>query len=137
MVSSGASGGLKQSTLKFQVLDSLGAGMAGQNVSIALGSSTINAGVTFSVGGVATIAQQLVTTDGSGFASVTVTSGSLPTPVVATASLESSPSIQQPSSGVAVTSGRATQNAASLSAAKLSIEAFRTDGVQNPDYARG
>ncbi len=130
MVSSGASGGLKQSTLKFQVLDSSGTGMSGQSLNITLGNSTINAGVTFSVGGVATALAQNVTTDGSGFASVTVTSGSLPTPVVVTAALVSSPAIQAASSGVAVTSGRATQNAASLSASKLSIEAFRIDGVQ-------
>jgi len=130
MVSSAASGGLKQSTLKFQVLDSSGAGMSGQNVNITLGNSTINAGVTFSVGGVATALTQSVTTDGSGFASVTVTSGSLPTPVVVTAALASNSAIQAASSGVAVTSGRATQNAASLSASKLSIEAFRIDGVQ-------
>ena len=73
MVSSAASGGLKQSTLKFQVLDSSGTGMSGQSVSITLGNSTVNAGVTFSVGGVATTVPQVVTTDGSGFASVTVT----------------------------------------------------------------
>ncbi len=130
MVSSAASGGLKQSSLKFQVLDSSGTGMSGQSVIITLGNSTINAGVTFSVGGVATTAPQAVTTDGSGFASVTVTSGSLPTPVVVTAALVSAPGIQAASSGVAVTSGRATQNAASLSATKQSIEAFRIDGVQ-------
>ena len=130
LVSSGASGGLKQSTLKFQVVDSTGNGMSGQAVNISLGNSTISAGVTFSVGGVATTEPQLVTTDNAGFASVTVTSGSLPTPVIVTAALQVNPSIQAASSGVAVTSGRATQNAASLSATKLSIEAFGTDGVQ-------
>jgi len=130
MVSSAASGGLKQSTLKFQVVDSSGTGMSGQNVSISLGNSTISAGVTFSVGGVASVAPQVVTTDGTGFASVIVSSGSLPTPVVVTAALVSNPIVQASSTGVAVTAGRATQNAASLSASKLSIEAFRTDGVQ-------
>lgn len=130
MVSSAATGGLKQSTLKFQVLDSSGAGMSGQSVQISLSPATISAGVTFSVGGVATTAMQTVTTDSSGYASVTVSSGSLPTPVIVTAVLTSNAAVQASSSGVAVTSGRATQNAASLSATKLSIEAFRTDGVQ-------
>ncbi len=130
IVTSEASGGLKQSTLKFQVLDSAGVGMAGQSVSIALGGSTISAGVTFSVSGVGTISPQVVTTDSSGFASVTITSGSLPTPVVVTAALVSNPLVKAASSNVSVTSGRATQNAASLSATKLSIEAYRTDGVQ-------
>ena len=130
MVSSGSSGGLKQSTLKFQVLDSGGAGMSGQSVNITLGNSTVSAGVAFSNGGVSTTTPQTVITDGSGFVSVTVTSGSLPTPVIATAALASSPLIQAASTGVAVTSGRATQNAASLSASKFSIEALSVDGVQ-------
>lgn len=130
IVSSAASGGLKQSTLKFQVVDSSGTGMSGQSVSLVLGNSTISAGVTFSVSGVPTVAPQVVTTDSGGFAAVTVSSGSLPTAVVVTASLVANPSVQAASSGVAVTSGRATQNAASLSATKLSIDGFRTDGVQ-------
>ncbi|WP_293606718.1 hypothetical protein [Polaromonas sp. UBA4122] len=128
MVTSAASGGLKQSTLKFQVLDGSGAGMSGQSVSISLANSTISAGVTFSGG---TTAPQVVPTDGSGYASVTVSSGGLPTPVVVTAALVGfTPVVQASSSGVAITSGRATQNAASLSATKLSIEGFNVDGVQ-------
>ena len=130
MVSSAAATGLKQSTLKFQVLDSSGLGMAGQTVNISLASAAIGAGVTFSVGGVATTSIQSVPTDGNGFASVTVSSGGLPTPVVLTAVLSSNSTVIASSSGVAVTSGRATQNAASLSATKLSIEGFNTDGVQ-------
>ena len=130
MVSSAAATGLKQSSVKFQVLDSSGAGMAGQAVSISLASAAISAGVTFSVGGVATISIQSVTTDVNGFAAVTVSSGGLPTPVVLTAVLASNTAVIASSSGVAVTSGRATQNAASLSATKLSIEGFDFDGVQ-------
>jgi len=130
MVSSTATGGVKQSTLKFQVLDSSGAGMSGQSVDMALGSTTSAAGVTFSVGGTATTAMQIVTTDGSGYASVTVSSGGLPTPVVVTATLASNATVQASSSGVAVTSGRATQNAASLSASKLSIDGYDYDGQQ-------
>lgn len=130
MVSSAAATGLKQSSVQFQVLDSSGAGMAGQTVNISLASAAIGAGVTFSVGGVATISIQSVTTDVNGFASVTVSSGGLPTPVVLTAALASNPTVIASSSGVAVTSGRATQNAASLSATALSIEGFNFDGVQ-------
>lgn len=130
MVTSTAASGLKQSSLKFQVLDSSGSGMSGQAVTISLSPSTISSGVTFSVGGLATTTTQTVTTDSSGFASVTVSSGGLPTPVVVTAALVSNPTVQASSSGIAVTSGRATQNAASLSATKLSIEGFNVDGVQ-------
>lgn len=130
MVTSAAASGLKQSTLKFQVLDGSGSGMSGQTVNISLSPSTISSGVTFSVGGSATTDAQTVTTDGSGFASVTVSSGGLPTPVVVTAALVSNSAVQASSSGIAVTSGRATQNAASLSATKFSIEGFKVDGVQ-------
>ena len=130
MVSSAAATGLKQSSVKFQVLDSSGAGMAGQTVNISLASAAIGAGVTFSVGGVAATSIQSVTTDVNGFAAVTVSSGGLPTPVVLTAALASNPAVIASSSGVAVTSGRATQNAASLSATKLSIEGFDFAGVQ-------
>ena len=129
MVSSAAATGLKQSSVQFQVLDSSGAGMAGQTVNISLASAAIGAGVTFSVGGAATISIQSVTTDVNGFASVTVSSGGLPTPVVLTAALVSNPTVIASSSGVAVTSGRATQNAASLSATALSIDGFN-DGIQ-------
>jgi hypothetical protein len=131
MVSSTAATGLKQSSVKFQVLDSLGAGMAGQTVNISLASAAIGAGVTFSVGGVASTSSQSVTTDSNGFASVTVSSGGLPTPVVLTAALASNSTVIASSSGVSVTSGRATQNAASLSATKLSIEGFDFDGIQS------
>lgn len=130
MVSTAATGGLKQSSLKFKVVDSSGAGMSGQAVNIVLSNATISAGVAFSIGGIPTVSPQTVTTDGNGIAAVTVTSGSLPTPVIVTATLAGNANVQASSSGVSVTSGRATQNAASLSATKLSIEAFNTDGVQ-------
>ncbi len=128
MVSSAASGGLKQSTLKFQVLDSLGGAMSGQILNFALDPSTISAGVTFTLAGSAT--PQTVATDGKGEASITVSSGGLPTPVIVTAALVGNALVKASSAGVAVTSGRATQNAASLSATKLSIEGLEYDNVQ-------
>lgn len=129
MVSSAAATGLKQSTVTFQVLDSAGGGMAGQTVNISLASAAAGAGVTFSVGGVMTTSIQSVTTDINGYASVTVSSGGLPTPVVLTAVLASNSTVIASSSGVAVTSGRATQNAASLSSTALSIDGLDFDGV--------
>jgi len=130
LVSTGAVGGTKQSTLKFQVLDSTGAAMPGQRVRLALGASSAQAGVRFLVGGLPSSAEQVATSDGSGLVAVVVAAGALPTPVVVTASLEASPTVQASSIGVAVTSGRATQNAASLAVAKPSIEAWEVDGVQ-------
>ena len=130
LVVSTAPTGNKQSIVRFQVLDSNGAGMSGQQVSVALQSTAISAGVTFSVGGSATQTPQTVTTDASGYATVTVSSGALPTPLVVTATLVGSiPVITASSSGIAVTGGVAAQNSASLSASKLSIEGYSHDGV--------
>lgn len=128
MVSSAAMGGLKQSTLKFQVLDSSGGAMVGQTLHFSLDPASISAGVIFTVSG--NTALQTVTTDGNGDAAVTVSSGSLPTTVTVTAALAGNASVKASSFGVAVTSGRATQNSASLSVTKSSIEGFEYDGVQ-------
>lgn len=130
MVSTAAVSGLKQSTLKFKVVDSTGAAMPSQLVKLALETSTARAGVRFSIGGTSSDSEQTVTTDGNGIASITVTSGGLPTPVFVRATLGSNIAITASSIGVAVTSGRATQNAFSLSVEKYSIEAFSANGVQ-------
>jgi nucleoid-associated protein YgaU len=131
MVTSTTAGGIKQSTLKFKVLDSTGAGMAGQTVAMDLGVATGAAGVNFLAGSVRTQATQQVVTDSAGVASVIITSGPFPTPVNVAAKLVTAPSIQASSLGVAVTSGRATQNSASIAADKLSLEAANTDGLQS------
>jgi hypothetical protein len=127
MVVSSATG-IKQSTVKFKVVDGGGAGMAGQSVTISLDAQSSAAGVSFNVGGALTVANQTVSTDGSGFASVIIQSGTLPTPVIVKATL--SASMVAFSSGIVVTSGKASQNNSSLSATKLSIEGLNTDGVQ-------
>lgn len=122
-----ASSGVKQATLKFQVVDSSGAGMASQAVSFSLSSSAISSGVTFTTA--ATSAAQLVSTDSGGFASIAISSGSLPTPVIVTATLVSNTAMQASSSTLAVTSGVPTQSAASLAPVTLAPEAFSIDGV--------
>lgn len=124
-----ASSGVKQATLQFRVVDSSGAGMASQNVSFSLSSTAVSAGVTFAPSG--TSAAQTVTTNATGYAAVTVNAGSLPTPVIVTGTLVSNTSMQASSSTLAITSGVPTQNAASLAAAALSMEARNTDGVTN------
>jgi hypothetical protein len=130
LVVSSATSGNRQSQVSFLVLDSSGNGMSGQQVNISIDNAALSAGVTFSAGGVATTATQSVTTSSTGTAIVTVSSGSLPTPLVVTAALASNPSIKASSSGISVTSGKATQNAASLSASSLSIAGYSHDGVQ-------
>jgi len=126
-VSSAASGN-KTSVVKFQVVNSNGVGITTlQNVIFSLSQAAIDAGVKFSVSN--SNAAQTVSTDGSGYASIQIASGTVPIPVAVTATLASDSTIFASSLGLAVTSGAATQNSASLSATKLSIEALNVDGV--------
>lgn len=121
-----ATNGAKQATLKFQVVDASGAAMASQAVQFSLSSSAANAGVTFAGGSTAT---QTVTTDASGIAAVTISSGALPTPAVVNAVLAANGNIQASSLTLAVTSGVPTQRAASLAASTLAIEGLNIDGT--------
>lgn len=127
MVTSQAAGN-KQSSVVFRVLDQLGGGMSGQQLDIDLSSNSISAGVNFSVGGSLTSATQVVTTDASGNATVTVSSGTMPTPVQLTAKLHSNSSLLAYSSGLTVTSGVPAQDASSVSVDKFAIDGFTTDG---------
>jgi hypothetical protein len=129
MYVSSAASGSKTSVVKFQVLDSKANGLSGQSVSFALSSASIAAGVKFSLSGSSSTVAQIVTTDSSGYASITVSSGTFPTSATVMATLVSDASVAASSLGLAVASGAATQNSASLSATKLSIEAWNTDGV--------
>lgn len=130
-VSSAASGN-KTSIVKFQVVNSNGIGISSppQNVTFSLSQAAIDAGVKFSVSGTRTSVAQTLSTDGSGYASIQIAAGTLPIPVAVTATLATDSTISASSLGLAVTTGAATQNAASLSATKLSIEAWNTDGVE-------
>ncbi len=124
-----AASGIKQATVKFKVVNSSGAAMASQAVLLSLSSTALNAGVTFAGGATGT---QLVNTDANGLAAVTIVAGALPTPVVVSAALASNPALVASSLTLAVTSGVPTQSAASLSASKLSLEAWNTDSVSTP-----
>lgn len=127
MVTSQATGN-KQSNVVFKVLDQLGGGMSGQQLDIDLSSAAISAGVSFVVGGNLTSTTQNVSTDGSGSASVTVSSGTMPTPVQLTAKLHSNPVLVANSSGLTVTSGVPAQDTSSLAVDKFAIDGFTTDG---------
>jgi len=118
--------GTKQSVVKFQVVDALGNGMSGQVVTLSLSAAAISAGVTFQNG---TNVPQSATSDASGFVSVVVSAGALPTPLQVVATLASNSAVNAASVGLAVTSGRPSQNKASISASKLSIEGLNIDGA--------
>ncbi len=125
MVTAQAPSGIKQSTVKFKVLNAAAEGMSGQTLTITLSSAAINAGVKFLDG---TTTNQTVVTQGDGSASVIVQAGALPTPVGVTATHAASGLVAS-SSGVAVSSGVPTQNSASFKALAPSIEGFDIDGI--------
>lgn len=128
LVVSSATSGTKQSTVKFKVVAGNGNGLASKNVTFSLDQQSIGAGVTFSTGAGLTNLNQSVFTDGTGVASIIVQSGTLPTPVVVTASVTSL--MFASSSGLVVTSGKASQNKSNLSAVALSLEeGFTKDGI--------
>jgi hypothetical protein len=126
IVVSGNTLGTKQSVVKFQVVDALGAGMSGQSVSLSLASAAIAAGVTFQGG---SSSAQIATSDASGFVSAIVTAGPLPTPLQVVATLASNANVNAASVGLAVTSGRPSQEKASIGPGKFSIEGFNVDGA--------
>ena len=127
-----AASGSKTSVVRFQVLDSNAGPMASQSISMSLSSAAVSAGVTFSLSGTSSTAPQTVTTDSSGFASITVASGSLPTPVAVNAALVSDPAVRASSLGLAVTTGAPTQRAASFNAQKHSLEGLNIVGLTTP-----
>lgn len=130
-VSSAASGS-KTSVVKFQVLDSNASPMASQAVSMSLSNAAISAGVVFSLSGSTSTSPQTVTTDSSGIAAIAVASGTLPTPLTVDAVLVTDTRIKAASLGLAVTNGAPTQNAASFTAEKHSLEALNIVGLTTP-----
>ena len=132
LVSKSVGGQYSRSKLTFQVLDSGGSGMKTKNLIAKLSQSSINGGIKFDDGSTSggTSNDQTITTDNDGKASVTVIAGDLFTSVQVTASLIEDSSKSAKSYGVAVTSGRATQNRLSISAESLSMESWSIDSVQ-------
>ena len=70
------------------------------------------------------------TSDGSGLVSVTVSAGSVPTPVWVTASLADAPTIVTQSTNVTISTGRPTQDRFSLSIGTFNIEGWDRDGTK-------
>jgi hypothetical protein len=131
LVVSSASSGTKQSTVSFQVVDSAAppAGMASQSVTISLNSQAVSAGVKFNVSGTLTSANQVVNTDSSGVASVTIQSSTFPTPVSVTAYLTAIPTMTASSSGMVVTAGAPSQSYTSVGPLHPNIAGLEHDGV--------
>ena len=132
LVSKSVGGKYSQSKLTFQVLDSGGTGIKTLKLLAKLSPVSISGGIKFDDGTAAgTTDDQTITTIDDGTASVTVLAGDLFTSVLVTASLFDDSSKYATSYGVAVTSGRATQNRLSISAESLSMESWDRDSVIN------
>ena len=123
IVVSNASTGTKLSTVVFKLANGQGVGVSGQSVNLSLNAQSISAGVTFIVNGASTTGVQTLTTDQNGLVSVNIASGTLPTPVLVTATSASNTSLTATSVGLAVTNGRPTQLRSSIASLPLSVEA--------------
>jgi hypothetical protein len=108
------------STVVFQLVDSTGNPVANQEVDFTLSTS---------VGGI-TLIPASGKTDGSGMVSTVVSSGTVHTSAVVTASLPAGSNVPDAqSSALIVSTGIPTQNNFSLSAASYNVEAYEHDGV--------
>ncbi|MBW8757142.1 MAG: Ig-like domain-containing protein [Burkholderiales bacterium] len=117
------SGYAESSTVKFQVVDTDGNPLPGQQVTLAL--STQAGGLLLNQGTVPVTE----TSDASGFVSAIVNSGTVPTPVRVTATLPSG--VSTVSSLLSVATGLPTQLHFSLSQATFNIEGGNHDGIPN------
>jgi len=121
-----ASFGVKQSTVKFKVVDASGGPItASTNVQLALSQSAIASGVSFADTNSTT--PKIVATDANGEVSAIVQSGSVPTPLSLSAQLVNNPLITAASAGLSVNSGQPVQNFFSLSASTFNIEGWTYD----------
>ena len=117
--------GATQAQLVFRVIDSLGTPLQNQSVQVSLITAS-QTGV--SIGTVGNAAPLTLTTNALGQVSIPVFSGTVPTSAQVRAVLSSNAAVAATSNVLTVASGRAVQKAASLSAARLSIEGFNVDG---------
>jgi hypothetical protein len=121
-----ASFGIKQSNVKFKVVDANGGAIgASTAVQISLSTSAIASGVTFVDTNSTT--PKIISTDANGEVSVSVKSGAVPTPLSLDAQLVSNPLIIASSAGLSVNSGQPVQNFFSLSASVFNIEGWSWD----------
>ena len=122
------SGGATQAIVEFKLVNARGEALLGQDVTLTL-KTQVAGTVKASIGSVGNIAAVTVTTDANGKVSIPVFSGTVPTSVIVNAALTSNPLVQTDSAILAIASGRAAQDRASLSIKDFAIEGFNVDGV--------
>lgn len=124
LAGTGGAGLSSSSVVTFKVVDSTNNPVASKAVSFDLSTR---------VGGIKlnnqTSGPVQATSDGSGLVSVTVSAGSVPTPVWVTATLVDDPTIVTQSTNLTISTGRPTQDRFSLSIGTFNIEGWNRDGT--------
>ncbi|MDD2990164.1 MAG: hypothetical protein PHI64_14505 [Zoogloea sp.] len=124
LAGTGGAGLSSSSVVTFKVVDSTNNPVASKAVSFDLSTR---------VGGIKLNNQASgpvqATSDGSGLVSVTVSAGSVPTPVWVTATLVDDPTIVTQSTNLTISTGRPTQDRFSLSIGTFNIEGWSRDGT--------
>ncbi len=111
------------SVVTFKVRDSTNAAMASKGVTFDL--STRVGGIKLNNEAIGTVQG---TTDASGLVSVTVSAGSIPTPVWVIATLNEDQTIRSLSPNLTISTGRPTQDRFSLAVEKFNVEGWNRDG---------
>lgn len=124
-----ASNGVKQSIVKFRVMNELGTGVIGQPVLVSLNAQSVMAGVTFIKEGLSFSTPQVVVSGLDGIAQIVVSSGGLPTGAIVNASLVANPIVKASSDTLSISSGRVTPDTMSISAYSPIVEGFNLDNV--------
>lgn len=111
----------QSSVVKFQVVDASNNGVAGVLVDFSL--------LPLSLPGNVTLSAPSATSDASGYVTVSVITGTVPTPVWVVAQVHTNPAILSQSNTLTITTGMPTQNFFSLSVSTFNIEGWSHDGV--------
>lgn len=112
-------GKLTDSVVKFKVVDSSGNPVAGKLVNFSLSTT---------IGGIK-LNDTTATSDASGVASVTVSAGTVPTPLWVKATLADDATIVSQSPNLSIVTGLPTQDRFSVALETLNIEGWRRDGT--------
>lgn len=125
LAGTGGTGLSSDSIVTFKLVDSTNSPIAGRAVNFDLSTR---------VGGIKLNGQSSGTVQGTtkadGTVSVTVTAGTVPTPVWVTAVLADNPAIKSQSPNLTISTGRPTQDRFSLAVKTFNIEGWRIDGTQ-------
>lgn len=125
LAGTGGSGLSSDSVVTFKVVDGTNAPMVSKKVNFDLSTRVGGIKLNNQASGVVQ-----GTSDASGLVSVTVSAGTVPTPVWVIATLDENTAIRSLSPNLTISTGRPTQDRFSLAVKTFSIEGWRIDGQQ-------